>query len=180
MTLILALGGSPSSPSRSAALLEHAVEYMEARGMQTKTLHVRDLDPRELMHAQLNGPTVTAAGALIAEADGILVTTPVYKASYTGLLKAFLDLLPQTALAGKTVLPVALGGSLAHMLIIDYALRPVLAAMGAYNVLQGIYLLDNAMEHDAGRFVKFTTQDAEDRLHNGVTQLIHAVTVEKQ
>src|SRR5918912_82296 len=47
------------------------------------------------------------------------------KAAYTGLLKAFLDLLPQYALGGKTVLPLVTGGTPAHVLTVDYALRPV-------------------------------------------------------
>ena len=55
-----------------------------------------------------------------------MVATPVYKAAYSGLLKVLLDLLPQTALKEKTVLPLATGGSPHHMLALDYALRPVL------------------------------------------------------
>jgi FMN reductase len=49
----------------------------------------------------------------------------VYKAAYSGLLKTLLDLLPQCALAGKVVLPVVTCGSPAHVLAIDYALRPL-------------------------------------------------------
>lgn len=63
------------------------------------------------------------------------------KAAYTGLLKAFLDLLPQYALGGKTVLPLVTGGTPAHVLAVDYALRPVLASMGA-QVGQGYFVLD--------------------------------------
>ena len=65
----------------------------------------------------------------------------MYKAAYTGLLKAFLDLLPQYALARRTVLPLVTGGTPAHLLAVDYALRPVLASMGAH-VGQGYFLLD--------------------------------------
>ena len=67
-----------------------------------------------------------ASLAQVANAQLIVVATPVYKAAYSGLLKVFLDLLPQTALAGKTVLPLATGGSPHHMLALDCALRPVL------------------------------------------------------
>jgi FMN reductase len=61
----------------------------------------------------------------------VVVATPVYKAAYSGLLKVFLDVLPQTALKGKLVLPLATGGSPHHMLALDYALRPVLQSLGA-------------------------------------------------
>ena len=56
--------------------------------------------------------------------------------------RVFLDLLPQTALAGKTVLPLATGGSPHHMLALDYALRPVLQSLGAKYILPGIYATD--------------------------------------
>ncbi|WP_175400395.1 NAD(P)H-dependent oxidoreductase, partial [Streptomyces prasinopilosus] len=89
--------------------------------------------------------------ALFARADGVVVGTPVYKASYSGVLKALLDLLPQYALAGKTVLPLATGGSIAHVLAIDYALRPVLSSMGAAHIVQGRFILDEDITvHDDG------------------------------
>jgi FMN reductase len=72
----------------------------------------------------------------------VVVATPVYKAAYSGVLKVFLDLLPQTGLAGKTVLPLATGGSPNHMLALDYALRPVLQSLGAKHILSGIYATD--------------------------------------
>ena len=72
----------------------------------------------------------------------LVVATPVYKAAYSGVLKVFLDLLPQTALKGKTVLPLATGGSPHHMLALDYALRPVLQSLGAKSILPGIYATD--------------------------------------
>ena len=72
----------------------------------------------------------------------LVVATPVYKAAYSGVLKVFLDLLPQTALKGKIVLPLATGGSPHHMLALDYALRPVLQSLGAKSILPGIYATD--------------------------------------
>lgn len=79
--------------------------------------------------------------ALVDETDALVVATPIYQAAYSGLLKTFLDLLPQHAFAGKPVLPLATGGSPAHVLALDYALRPVLTALGA-QVSQGRFILD--------------------------------------
>jgi FMN reductase len=59
------------------------------------------------------------------------------------VLKVFLDLLPQTALKEKHVLPLATGGSPNHMLALDYALRPVLQSLGAAHILPGIYVTDS-------------------------------------
>jgi FMN reductase len=79
----------------------------------------------------------------VADASVLVVATPVYKAAYSGVLKVFLDLLPQTALKRKTVLPLATGGSPHHMLALDYALRPVLQSLGAKHILPGIYATDS-------------------------------------
>jgi SsuE family FMN reductase len=73
----------------------------------------------------------------IEAAAALIVSTPIYKAAYTGALKALLDILPPAALDGKVVLPIATGGSFAHLLAIEYALKPVLSALGATDLLQG-------------------------------------------
>ena len=78
----------------------------------------------------------------MAQAQVIIVATPVYKAAYSGVLKVFLDLLPQDAFKDKTVLPLATGGSPNHMLALDYALRPVLQSLGARHILSGIFATD--------------------------------------
>jgi FMN reductase len=85
---------------------------------------------------------------LVALAEALVIATPIYKASYTGVLKTFLDLLPQLALAGKTVLPLATGGTIAHVLAIDYGLRPVLASLGAAHIVNGLFVLDKLLENE--------------------------------
>jgi FMN reductase len=137
MTTILTIGGSPSHPSRSAALLDYCRIQLESRGLTTENITVRDLNAEELIQGRFDGPSLKPAFDQVAAADGIIIATPVYKAAYTGVLKAFFDLLPANALGRKVILPIALGGSLAHSLVIDYALRPVLTAMGASHILHG-------------------------------------------
>ncbi len=75
----------------------------------------------------------------------MVVGSPIYKAAFSGLLKVFLDLLPQFALAGKTVLPLVTGGSTAHVLALDYALRPVLTSMWPAHVVQGYFLPEQSI-----------------------------------
>ena len=139
---VLLIAGSPSERSRTAALLEATGQRLETRGVQVQRLRVRDLNPQALLLADFGHPSVLAAQELVAQASVLVVATPVYKAAYSGILKVFLDLLPQTALKGKTVLPLATGGSPHHMLALDYALRPVLQSLGAKNILPGIYATD--------------------------------------
>ncbi|MFL6117857.1 MAG: NADPH-dependent FMN reductase [Catenulispora sp.] len=142
MPTILAVSGSPSTTSRTAAAVDHALAVLTAHGHTTTHLAVRDLPSADLLAGTRDTPALWAAADTLSRADGVVIATPVYKASYTGLLKAFLDLLPEDALAGKVVLPVVTGGTVGHLLTIDYALRPVLTALGADHVVQGRFLLD--------------------------------------
>ena len=143
---ILLLGGSPHIPSSSSRLLLHIGDQLALHGHTYSKLDVRDLPARALLQADYADAQIADAVRAVAEADAILIATPIYKASYTGLLKAFLDLLPQDGLAGKLVLPLATGGGHAHTLALDYALRPVLHALGAKQVFTSIYA--NAQQLD--------------------------------
>ncbi|MEG1054165.1 MAG: NAD(P)H-dependent oxidoreductase, partial [Janthinobacterium sp.] len=113
---ILLLGGSPQLPSSSSRLLLHIGEQLALHGHSYASLHVRDLPARALLLADYDDAAIARAVRAVADADAIVIATPIYKASYTGLLKAFLDLLPQDGLAGKLVLPLATGGGHAHTL----------------------------------------------------------------
>jgi FMN reductase len=171
MTVLL-IAGSPSDRSRTAALLNAAGQRLAFRGAQVETLRVRDLPPQALLLADFGNPAVIRAIAQVAAADIVVVATPVYKAAYSGVLKVFLDLLPQTALKGKTVLPLATGGSPHHMLALDYALRPVLQSLGAKNILPGIYATDAQVvpKPEGGYHV---ADDIGDRLDEAVNTLIN-------
>lgn len=139
---VLLIAGSPSERSRSAALLNRVGQQLTRRGAQVESLLIRDLSPQALLLADFNHPSVVAATQQVERAQAIVVATPVYKAAYSGVLKVLLDLLPQTAFKGKTVLPLATGGSPHHMLALDYALRPVLQSLGARHILPGVYATD--------------------------------------
>lgn len=142
MTVLL-VAGSPSEKSRSAALLDAVQQRLHQRGAHVERLQIRDLSPQALILADFGNRSISHAIGRVAASDVLVVATPVYKAAYSGVLKVFLDLLPQAALEGKTVLPLATGGSPHHMLALDYALRPVLQSLGAKQILPGIYATDS-------------------------------------
>ena len=172
---VLLIAGSPSERSRTAALLSAAGQRLVFRGAQVETLRVRDLPPQALLLADFGNPAVIRATAQVADADIVVVATPVYKAAYSGVLKVFLDLLPQTALKGKTVLPLATGGSPHHMLALDYALRPVLQSLGAKNILPGIYATDSqvVVNPEGGyRVADEIGERLDDAVHTLVTEHI--------
>lgn len=175
MTKIVAIAGSPSHPSRSYAVLEEAQKILKSQGVELEILLVRDLPAEDLVQARFDSPAIIAATAQIAAADAVIISTPVYKAAYTGILKAFLDLLPQKALVSKPILPIATGGTLAHLLAIDYALNPVLGVLGATHILQGVYLVDNQFQRLEIGGVAFNDADLQTRFRSAITELTHAI-----
>lgn len=167
---VLLLSGSSSNSSSGARLLQLIGERLSLHGHRCATVHVRDLPPAALLQADLGDEQIARAIAQVEQADAIVVATPVYKASYTGLLKAFLDLLPQDALRGKLVLPLATGGTQSHMLVLDYALRPVLASMSARFILPGIYATSDQLPWTAEAGL-VPHPALADRVTRGVAQL---------
>jgi FMN reductase len=146
MATILVLAGSPSANSRTATLAEHIAVRLRGYGHRVRTVRVRDLPAEALLSADAHDPRVAEVVDAIADAAGIVVASPVYKAAYSGVLKTLLDLLPQFALADKVVLPVITGGSPAHVLALDYALRPVLSSLGAHHIVPGWFVLDRHIQ----------------------------------
>ncbi|WP_293781132.1 NADPH-dependent FMN reductase [uncultured Oxalicibacterium sp.] len=172
---ILLLAGSPSTPSRSTRLLHHVGERLALLGHRYVKLHVRELPAQALVHADFADPVLKAARDQVAEADAVVIATPVYKAAYSGLLKAFLDLLPQDGLKGKLVLPIATGGSQSHMLALDYGLRPVLSALDARHVLPSIYATEQQIGWSAE--TGLTIDPAiEKRVSDGIETLSASLT----
>jgi len=172
---ILLIAGSPSEQSRSAALLDGVAQRLrrkaDPRRLLVDRLHIRDLSPQALLLADWGHKSIIRAIAQVESADALVIATPVYKAAYSGVLKVFLDLLPQTALKGKAVLPLATGGSPHHMLALDYALRPVLQSLGARHILPGVYATDAQIpKTDDGIYLP--AADIDQRLDDAVTALL--------
>lgn len=176
---VLLIAASPTQPSRSAALLDAVGQRLQARSAHTELLSLRELEPRALLLADTRYPDIAQAVAQVADAQVVVVATPVYKAAYSGVLKVFLDLLAQTALQGKTVLPLATGGSPHHMLALDYALRPVLQSLGAKHILPGIYASDAQITSTAQGSYTIGTDIAarlDDAVHTLVTEALRPST----
>jgi FMN reductase len=149
MADVVLIGGSPSLVSRSTAVLAQVAQVLVVRGAAVQQIEVRALPAEDVLWAKSDSPALQAAVAAIQRASAVVIATPVYKAAYSGLLKAFLDLLPPGILARKIVLPIATGGSPGHLLAIDYAIKPVLSALGARYILNGVYVLDSQLQGSA-------------------------------
>ncbi|GAA0999853.1 NAD(P)H-dependent oxidoreductase [Acrocarpospora macrocephala] len=89
------------------------------------------------------GPAVAAAIRTVRAATLAVVASPTYKASYTGLLKLFLDQLPPDGLRGVAAVPMMLGAGPDHALAPELLLKPVLVELGATCPTRGLYVLDH-------------------------------------
>ena len=177
MTILL-LSGSPTTPSRSNQLLNFVDHRLKLLGYETAELQIKDLPHKALLLADFSNGEIISARELVDAADAIVIATPIYKAAYSGLLKSFLDLLPQDGLAGKIVLPIATAGSQSHMLALDYALRPVLASLSAQQILPSIFATSAQVQTqglDAGQI----DADILLRLQRGVEALTDALKVQE-
>ena len=174
MSSVLIISGSPSATSRTERLARSIAARIEARDVQASLLDVRSLPAEDLLHARFDAPSIIEATARVARADGIVVATPVYKAAYSGLLKTFLDVLPQFALRAKVVLPLATGGSIAHVLAIDYALRPVLSSLDPLHVVNGLFLLDKQISVLPSGEVQLEP-DMDERLNGVLDQFLRGL-----
>jgi FMN reductase len=147
-TTITAVGisGSPSARSKSRTLLEHALAALTERGVPTTLIDLASL-PADALLGRRKAGELDAALELVREASIIVASTPVYRATYSGLLKVFFDQLPMNGLVDKTAIAIASGGSPAHLLVIDHGLRPLFASVGAITTPTGIYGTDSSFEN---------------------------------
>ena len=143
-TPVIGLSGSPNTNSRSRALLEIALTALERPGAGGGPSRLIDLAklPSDGLLGRREDADVSEAIQSVLDAAIIVVSTPIYRATYSGLLKVFFDLLPQDALARKVAIPIATGGGPGHLLAVDHGLRPLLASVGALVVATGVYGTD--------------------------------------
>lgn len=145
MSEIVILSGSPSERSRSDLVLKNLGSILNNEGFSVTHISIRDVPKDALFYGEFDDPAVKEIASLIHGAKGVIVGSPVYKAAYSGVLKALLDILPPDILRGTPVLPLMTGGSPSHLLAIEYTLKPLLATLKGQN-LKGVYLLDNEID----------------------------------
>jgi FMN reductase len=139
---VVGVSGSPGATSRSRTLLEGALGALERYGARARRVDLAGL-PADGLLGRRQDPAVADAVAAVLGARILVVSTPIYRATYSGLLKVFFDLLPQDALAGKVAVVIATGATPAHLLAVDYGLRPLLASVGAVVAPTSVYGVDS-------------------------------------
>jgi FMN reductase len=139
--------GNPKPRSRTLTVAE-AVAGAAARaaglaGAERTIVDLADLGPHLF---DWSSTDVRVAVDAIRSSTLAVVASPTYKASYTGLLKSFLDWFGTTDLDGVTVVPVMVGAGLQHALAVEVQLRPVLVELGATLPTRGLYVTEDQLD----------------------------------
>ncbi|MEW2354146.1 NAD(P)H-dependent oxidoreductase [Spirillospora sp. NPDC029432] len=142
---IVALVGNPRPGSRTHRVADQAARAVARRlgAGPHETIDLTALAPHLL--SPLPSAAVEAALELAAS-DVLVVASPTYKGTYTGLLKAFLDRLPGRALSATAALPLLVMGDPKHSLAVEVHLRPLLVELGARVPTPGLALLESQLD----------------------------------
>lgn len=142
---IVAVSGGLQRPSRAATLAEHLLDLIgEDVACAPQLIELGELAPQlagALWRSQLP-EAVERQLVTVEQADVLVVVTPVYRGSYTGLFKHFFDFIEQDALVDTPILLAATGGSERHALVIDHQLRPLFSFFQARTLPLGVYATD--------------------------------------
>ncbi|CAL9490493.1 NADH-dependent FMN reductase SfnF [Streptomyces sp. enrichment culture] len=141
-TKLVVVSAGLSVPSSTRLLADRLASAVVQRvPADVEVVELRDLAV-EIAHNFTNGfPGRKLAAAIdsVTGADGLIVVTPVFSASYSGLFKSFFDVIDKDALTGKPVLIAATGGTARHSLVLEHALRPLFAHLRAVVAPTGVY-----------------------------------------
>lgn len=148
MKRIVILSGSPSEHSRSDVLLTYLGKKLQAQDVSISHISVKDVPQQDLCQGNYNSPAIQQISKTIEQAQGLIIGSPVYKASYSGVLKSLIDLLPQDIFKHKPVLPIMTGGSPTHLLAIEYTLKPLVNLLKGQS-LKGVYFLDSQLDKNS-------------------------------
>lgn len=144
MSTVVIVSAGLSNPSSTRLLADRLAAATLAAG--DGTLRVEHVELRELAHQLTDqlltgfpGRELAAAQEAVRAADGLVVVTPVFSASYSGLFKSFFDVLEPGSLDGTPVLVAATAGTARHSLVLDHALRPLFSYLRAVVVPTGVF-----------------------------------------
>lgn len=173
MSQVVFISGSPAVPSRTDIILKHVEALVIEKGLSTANYSVTEFSPEDLVRGRWDSQDIAKLNEVIKQADGLVIGSPVYKASYTGVLKSLMDLLPEGALKNKPVLPIMVGGSHRHLLAIDYSLNPLIAILKG-QPLQGLYFVDSEIDK-SNEAAPIKDAELLERIQNQVNEFVVAI-----
>lgn len=142
---VVGFSGNFTRPSKTRGFVEHVVrEIARCHGLSAVTYDIEDVGPSLGTAKWARDLDENAQNILqrVVGADVLVVGSPTYKGSYTGLFKHFFDLVDPTALRGKPVLLTATGGGDRHALIVEHQLRPLFGFFESFALPTAVYATD--------------------------------------
>jgi FMN reductase len=171
---VVGVSGSLREPSKTTELVRGLIAEFAAREQtDSRLIEVAALGPLfagALRREDLQ-PEVEDALRAIETADLLIVASPVYRASFTGLFKHLFDFVGQYALVGTPVLLAATGGGERHALILEHQMRPLFGFFQALTLPVGVYASDADFTG-----VELTSDDVRRRIDQAVTRSLPLVT----
>ncbi|WP_282295144.1 FMN reductase [Stenotrophomonas sp. PS02289] len=143
---VVAVSGGLQRSSRAASLCQHLMQLIgEQLACHPHLVELGQVAPHLAGATWRNQLPASVERELVAveQADVLVVATPVYRGSYTGLFKHFFDFIDQDALVDTPILLAATGGSERHSLVIDHQLRPLFSFFQARTLPLGVYATDS-------------------------------------
>lgn len=143
--LVVGFSGNLTRPSKTRLFVDHIVgQIARNTGAAQATYDIEDLGA-SFAQARRVGDLDPAARAIVEQLSSaaiVVVGSPTFKGSYTGLFKHFFDLLDPASLKGKPVVLAATGGGERHSLIVEHQLRPLFGFFEALTIPTAIYASD--------------------------------------
>jgi len=174
MPLLVRINGSPRRDSRTRTVID-AVGDMIVASMEIDDASVTLADEAPELLCGLTRSQISRRGesllCLIESADLLIVGSPVYRASYTGILKHLFDLIDNDALRGRRAILVASGGTPLHGLMLEHQLRPLMGFFGIMTVPTTLYALEGDIAD--GRIV---SPELSERIARASREAIGAVS----
>lgn len=139
--LILGVAGGIGQSWHTRTVIEAVLAAVSKEQAQTELLDLSQtpLDFAANKAAEEYSPATQHALELAGRADGFVFGSPIYRATYTGVLKNFFDLMPVEAMLGKVAALVATGASFHHFLALDFTFRPIMTFFNMHTVPGGLY-----------------------------------------
>ena len=167
---IVGVSGSPTHPSRTTTLVRGVTEaFAEAVGGTPTVIELAPL-LGELgagaFRSQL-GPNVQTALEAVEAADIVVVGSPAYRATYTGLFKLFFDHIGQYSLVDKPIVLTATGGSERHALLVEHQMRPLFGFFQSLTLPLGIYGSERDFEN-----YEITSDDLKERIQTSISRTL--------
>ncbi|WP_084331381.1 NAD(P)H-dependent oxidoreductase [Ignatzschineria larvae DSM 13226] len=178
MIKLVAFSGSEGTSSKTSVLRDMiAQKAVDQYRFRLQQYDMTDLGPSLGLAKSIDDLDIEAKSVItaIAEADALIIVTPVYKGSYPGLFKHFIDLLDVNLLYGKPIILAATGGGTRHALMVEHQLRPLFGFFMAHSLPTAIY----ASSQDYSKENKLINQSIISRIEQGVREFQPFIQVDK-